>query len=70
LTLTNAYSPMMFSTDGYSAVVMPMASKQANEQREADRKAKATAEAEQPKAEAEQPKAKRRKRASKQPVTA
>jgi DNA polymerase-3 subunit beta len=53
LTLTNAYSPMMFSTDGYSCVVMPMASVKANEAQEADRKAQATAETEQPEAKAE-----------------
>jgi len=53
LTLSNAYSPMMFSTDGYSCVVMPMASVKANEQMEADKKqAKAKAEAE-PKAKLE-----------------
>jgi DNA polymerase-3 subunit beta len=55
LTLTNAYSPMMFSTDGYCAVVMPMASVEANRQMEADRQAKkatAEAKAEPPQAEA------------------
>jgi len=52
LTLTNAYSPMMFSTDGYSCVVMPMTSVKANEAQKADRKAQATAQAE---AKAEKP---------------
>ena len=42
--LTNAYSPMLFSADGYQLVVMPMLTNEANEQATADREAKAKAE--------------------------
>jgi len=67
--LTNAYSPMLFSVDGYQLVVMPMLTDKANEQAKADRQAKAeTTEQAEPEAES-QPKATKRSRA-KQPVTA
>jgi DNA polymerase-3 subunit beta len=44
-SLTNAYSPMLFSLDGYRLVVMPMLTDKANEQAKADGEAKAKAEA-------------------------
>ena len=44
LKLTNAYSPTLFSADGYQLVVMPMLTDKANEQAKADREAKAKAE--------------------------
>jgi DNA polymerase-3 subunit beta len=72
LKLTNAYSPMLFTVDGYQLVVMPMMTDKANEQAKADREAKAKAEASTEPAEsqpeAEKPKAKRNR--VKQPVTA
>jgi DNA polymerase-3 subunit beta len=40
---TNAYSPMLFTVDGYQLVVMPMLTDKANEQAKADREAKAKA---------------------------
>ena len=46
--LTNAYSPMLFTADGYQVVVMPMVTDKAKEQREQDieaRRAKAEAQA-------------------------
>jgi len=43
LSLTNAYSPTLFSADGYQLVVMPMLTNEANEQAKADREAKAKA---------------------------
>ena len=69
LKLTNAFSPMLFSADGYQLVVMPMLTDKANEQAQADRKAKAEAE-KQAKAEkpAEKPEAKPSK--AKQPAKA
>jgi len=39
--LTNAYSPMLFTVDGYQLVVMPMATTEATEQAKRDREAKA-----------------------------
>jgi DNA polymerase-3 subunit beta len=42
--LTNAYSPMLFTVNGYQLVVMPMLTNEANEQAKADREAKAKAE--------------------------
>ncbi len=39
--LTNAYSPMLFSSNGYQLVVMPMMTDKANEQAKAEREAKA-----------------------------
>jgi hypothetical protein len=50
--LTNSYSPMLFTTEGYQLVVMPMATNEANEQAKRDREAK---QAEQAKAEAVTP---------------
>jgi DNA polymerase-3 subunit beta len=41
--LTNAYSPMLFTVDGYQLVVMPMMTDKANEQAKADREAKGEA---------------------------
>jgi DNA polymerase III sliding clamp (beta) subunit (PCNA family) len=78
--LVNAYSPMLFSANGYQLVVMPMLTTEADNQAKADREAKAQAEpqpteqaepAEQETTEpaAEKPKKARRSRA-KEPVTA
>jgi len=39
--LTNAYSPTLFSVNGYQVVVMPMLTSDANEQAKKDREAKA-----------------------------
>jgi len=44
--LTNAYSPMLFSHNGYKVVVMPMLTSEANEQAKAEREAKTEAKAE------------------------
>jgi DNA polymerase III sliding clamp (beta) subunit (PCNA family) len=38
--LTNAYSPMLFASDGYQVVVMPLMTPKANEAMERDRQAK------------------------------
>jgi len=70
--LANAYSPMLFSSNGYQLVVMPMLTTEADKQAKADRESKAQAEpqpTEQAEPEAEKPKKARRSRA-KQPVTA
>jgi hypothetical protein len=53
--LTNAYSPMLFTADGYQLVVMPMMTNEASEQSKRD-KAEAeptTTEQAEPEAEAE-----------------
>ena len=39
--LTNAYSPMLFTVNGYKLVVMPMLANEANEQMKRDKEAKA-----------------------------
>jgi len=65
LKLTNSYSPMLFSVDGYQLVVMPMLTDKAQEQQKAEAKAKTETPAE---PVAEKPKAKRSR--AKQPVTA
>ncbi len=74
--LVNAYSPMLFSANGYQLVVMPMLTSDADKQAKADREAKAQAEpqptdepTEQAEPVAEKPKKARRSRA-KEPVTA
>ena len=73
--LSNAYSPMLFSANGYQLVVMPMLTSEADKQAKADREAKAK-QAE-PEAEpeatenepvAEKPKKARRSR-KREPVT-
>ena len=46
--LTNGYSPMLFSVNGYQVVVMPMLTDYANEQQKADREAKGKAEPTEP----------------------
>ena len=72
LKLTNAYSPMLFSADGYQLVVMPMLTNEANEQAKRDAKAKAEVKVEtpaEPVAEQVKPTKAKRSRA-KQPVTA
>jgi DNA polymerase-3 subunit beta len=43
LKLTNAYSPMLFTVNGYKLVVMPMLTTEASEQAKKDREAKAEA---------------------------
>ena len=43
--LTNAYSPTLFTANGYQLVVMPMLTNETNEQMKRDREAKAKAEA-------------------------
>jgi DNA polymerase-3 subunit beta len=70
LSLTNAYSPMLFTIEGYQVVVMPMVSDKAKEQQEQDRQATATATVE-PAAEVEaepteaEPKPKRKRKREK-----
>jgi DNA polymerase-3 subunit beta len=74
--LNNAYSPMLFTVDGYKLVVMPMLTDKANQQAKADREAKAKATTTEPaesqpvtaEPEANKPKAKRSR--AKRPVTA
>jgi len=74
--LTNAYSPTLFSSDGYQLVVMPMLTNEANEEAKKAREAKAEqaepvaepAEAE-PVAEPAKPKKARRSRKAKEAVT-
>jgi len=51
--LTNAYSPMLFTADGYQVVVMPMMSNTANEQQRQDREAKEAQAQVEPSGEAE-----------------
>jgi DNA polymerase-3 subunit beta len=48
LKLTNAYSPMLFTVNGYKLVVMPMLTTEANEQAKADREAKGEAKLTEP----------------------
>ena len=50
--LTNAYSPSLFTVDGYQLVVMPMLTDKANEQAKADREAKGEATTTEPEPEA------------------
>jgi len=61
--LTNAYSPILFSHNGYKVVVMPMLTSEANEQAKAEREAKA--EAEKPTEPVAEPKKAKRNRAKK-----
>jgi len=76
LKVVNGYSPVMFSSNGYSLVVMPMVTEDATRQAEADRKAKAEKETEAEKAEAvaeaekitKAEKPKRKKSKAKEPV--
>ena len=57
LNLSNAYSPILFSSNGYKVVVMPMITDKANEQAKADNQVK---EAQKPEAkEPAKPKAKK-----------
>jgi DNA polymerase-3 subunit beta len=51
--LTNAYSPMLFTADGYQVVVMPMMSTKAEEQAKQDREAKEAQAPIEPSGEAE-----------------
>ncbi len=59
-SLTNAYSPTLFSHNGYQVVVMPMLTNEASEAQKRDTEAKP---------QAEKPKKAKRSRA-KEPVTA
>jgi len=69
-SLTNAYSPTLFSADGYQLVVMPMLTDKANEQAKADREAEAKAKAEQAEKPAEPVAEHKPKRSrAKQPAT-
>jgi len=66
--LTNAYSPMLFSQNGYQVVIMPMLTNEANEQAKKDREAKqAEPVAEPAEPVADKPKTAKRSRA-KEPV--
>jgi len=72
--LTNAYSPTLFTANGYQLVVMPMLTNEANDQAKADREAKAEATTTEPAptepvAEQAEPKT-RRSRKAKEAVTA
>jgi len=67
--LTNAYSPMLFTVDGYQLVVMPLMSNYASEQAKKDGEAKVEAKPTEPVAEQAEPKKTKRSRA-KEPVTA
>ncbi|GAJ12861.1 unnamed protein product, partial [marine sediment metagenome] len=49
--LTNGYSPMLFGSNGYQLVVMPMLTNEADEQAKQDREAKAEQEPAEPVAE-------------------
>ncbi|MFC1875112.1 hypothetical protein ACFLY3_03055 [Chloroflexota bacterium] len=74
-SLTNAYSPMLFSSNGYKVVVMPMVTDKANEQAEADRKVKEAEQANKPEAkdkaiEPKAVKANKAKSRAKEPVAA
>jgi DNA polymerase-3 subunit beta len=51
--LVNAYSPMLFTADGYQLVVMPIMSARAEEQAKQDREAKAAQAETEPSGEAE-----------------
>ena len=53
IKLTNAYSPMLFTVDGYSVVVMPMMTTESGKQAEADKKGKQAEPVSQAVAEAE-----------------
>jgi DNA polymerase-3 subunit beta len=66
--LTNGYSPMLFSSNGYKLVVMPMLTDMANEQAKADRQEKAEPEPEaepvtEPEAEQKPKRSRKRKQA-------
>ncbi|MBA7692241.1 hypothetical protein ES703_100804 [subsurface metagenome] len=69
-SLANAYSPMLFSQNGYKVVVMPMMTDEATEQAKKDKEAKAKTEkpTEQAEPVAEKPTGKPKR--AKQPVTA
>ena len=69
-SITNPYSPVLFSSNGHKVVVMPMMTDEANKQAGKDREAKAQAEAKEEKPEpiaaepvAEKPKAKPKEKA-------
>ncbi len=70
LKLNNAYSPMLFTADGYQLVVMPMMTDKANEQAKADREARGEAKPTEPEAEPEATKPKAKRSRAKQPVKA
>ena len=68
LMLINAYSPMLFTTDGCQVVVMPVMSNRANEQQKQDREAKQPEAQPEAEAEAEAEAKPKRKRSRKEPV--
>jgi len=70
LKLTNAYSPMLFTANGYKLVVMPMMTDKANEQAKADRETKGEAATTEPEATEPANKPKGKAKRAKQPVTA
>ena len=74
--LTNCYSPVLFTSNGYKLVVMPMLTDEANKKSKEDREAKAEPEAKQTETKpeatepvAEKPKVKQKAKA-KEPVKA
>ena len=70
-SLTNAFSPMLFTLDGYKVVVMPMVTDKAQKEAKAKATEQATAEAEPEPEATEQAKPKKAKRSrAKEPVTA
>jgi hypothetical protein len=69
--LTNAYSPTLFTVNGYQLVVMPMLTNEANEQAKREREAKQAETPTEPVAEAVAEPVKKAKRSrAKEPVTA
>ena len=67
--LSKSYSPVLFGSEGFMVVIMPVMSQKANEQHREDtegKEAEATAEQSEPEATAEQPKRRRSRR--RQPV--
>jgi uncharacterized protein (DUF4415 family) len=71
--LTNAYSPMLFTVNGYQLVVMPMITDKAKEQAKAEVEAKAEAKQAEAVAEPTEPVAepvKAKRSRAKEPVTA
>ena len=63
--LSKSYSPVLFSSEGFMVVVMPVMSQKANEQQREDGEAE-KAEQPEPEATAEEPKRRRSRR--RQPV--
>jgi hypothetical protein len=55
LKLTNGYSPILFTVNGYKLVVMPMLTTEANEQAKKDREVKAETEPTEPETTEQEP---------------